>query len=40
MPHLYSTIEANNRELLLIRERMLESDRMAAFEQPGLGHGP
>jgi two-component system sensor histidine kinase HydH len=35
--HLYSTIEANNRELLLIRERMLESDRLAALS--GLASG-
>ena len=38
--HLYSTIEANNRELLLIRERMLESDRMAALSSlaSGMAH--
>ncbi|MGA7564296.1 MAG: ATP-binding protein [Desulfobaccales bacterium] len=37
---LYSTIEANNRELLLIRERMLESDRMAALSSlaSGMAH--
>jgi two-component system, NtrC family, sensor histidine kinase HydH len=35
--HLYSTIEANNRELMLIRERMLESDRLAALS--GLASG-
>lgn len=34
---LYSTIEANNRELSLIRERMLESDRLAALS--GLAQG-
>ena len=38
--HLYSTIETNNRELLLIRERMLESRPSGRLEQPGLGHGP
>ncbi len=38
--HLYSTIEANNRELLLIRERMLEVGPSGRLEQPGLGHGP
>ena len=38
--HLYSTIETNNRELLLIRERMLESRPAGRLEQPGLGHGP
>jgi len=38
--HLYSTIEANNRELLLIRERMLESDRLAALSSlaSGMAH--
>ncbi|MGO9621233.1 MAG: ATP-binding protein [Desulfobaccales bacterium] len=37
---LYSTIEANNRELLLIRERMLESDRLAALSSlaSGMAH--
>ena len=35
--HLYSTIEANNRELLLIRERMLESDRLAALSSLASG---
>jgi two-component system sensor histidine kinase HydH len=35
--HLYSTIESNNRELMLIRERMLESDRLAALS--GLASG-
>ncbi|MBW1917403.1 MAG: GAF domain-containing protein [Deltaproteobacteria bacterium] len=34
---LYSTIEANARELSLIRERMLESDRLAALS--GLAQG-
>ena len=38
--HLYSTIETNNRELLLIRERMLESDRLAALSSlaSGMAH--
>jgi len=38
--HLYSTIEANNRELMLIRERMLESDRLAALSSlaSGMAH--
>jgi two-component system, NtrC family, sensor histidine kinase HydH len=38
--HLYSTIEANNRELLLMRERMLESDRLAALSSlaSGMAH--
>jgi two-component system sensor histidine kinase HydH len=38
--HLYSTIENNNRELLLIRERMLESDRLAALSSlaSGMAH--
>ena len=38
--HLYSTIEANNRELLLIRERMLETDRLAALSSlaSGMAH--
>jgi signal transduction histidine kinase len=38
--HLYSTIEANNRELLMIRERMLESDRLAALSSlaSGMAH--
>ncbi len=38
--HLYSTIEANNREMLLIRERMLESDRLAALSSlaSGMAH--
>jgi two-component system sensor histidine kinase HydH len=38
--HLYSTVEANNRELLLIRERMLESDRLAALSSlaSGMAH--
>jgi two-component system sensor histidine kinase HydH len=38
--HLYSTIESNNRELLLIRERMLESDRLAALSSlaSGMAH--
>jgi signal transduction histidine kinase/energy-coupling factor transporter ATP-binding protein EcfA2 len=38
--HLYYTIEANNRELLLIRERMLESDRLAALSSlaSGMAH--
>jgi len=37
---LYSTIEANNRELMLIRERMLESDRLAALSSlaSGMAH--
>jgi signal transduction histidine kinase len=37
---LVSTIEANNRELLLIRERMLESDRLAALSSlaSGMAH--
>ncbi|MCL4500332.1 MAG: ATP-binding protein [Deltaproteobacteria bacterium] len=37
---LYSTIEANNRELLLMRERMLESDRLAALSSlaSGMAH--
>ena len=34
---LYATIEANNRELLLIRERMLESDRLAALSSLAAG---
>ncbi len=38
--HLYSTIEANNKELMLIRERMLESDRLAALSSlaSGMAH--
>ena len=38
--HLYFTIETNNRELLLIRERMLESDRLAALSSlaSGMAH--
>lgn len=38
--HLYTTIEANNRELTLIRERMLESDRLAALSSlaSGMAH--
>ena len=38
--HLYTTIETNNRELLLIRERMLESDRLAALSSlaSGMAH--
>jgi two-component system sensor histidine kinase HydH len=38
--HLYFTIEANNRELMLIRERMLESDRLAALSSlaSGMAH--
>ena len=38
--HLYSTIEANNRELMLIRERMLESDRLTALSSlaSGMAH--
>jgi signal transduction histidine kinase len=38
--HLYSTIEANSRELGLIRERMLESDRLAALSHlaQGMAH--
>ncbi len=38
--HLYSTIEANSRELMLIRERMLESDRLAALSSlaSGMAH--
>jgi two-component system, NtrC family, sensor histidine kinase HydH len=38
--HLYSTIDANNRELLLMRERMLESDRLAALSSlaSGMAH--
>ncbi|MBM4286132.1 MAG: GAF domain-containing protein [Deltaproteobacteria bacterium] len=38
--HLYSTIDANNRELMLIRERMLESDRLAALSSlaSGMAH--
>ncbi|MGQ9688114.1 MAG: GAF domain-containing protein [Desulfobaccales bacterium] len=38
--HLYSTIEANNRELMLIRERMMESDRLAALSSlaSGMAH--
>jgi signal transduction histidine kinase len=38
--HLYSTIESNNRELMLIRERMLESDRLAALSSlaSGMAH--
>jgi signal transduction histidine kinase len=38
--HLYTTIEANNRELMLIRERMLESDRLAALSSlaSGMAH--
>lgn len=38
--HLYATIEANNRELMLIRERMLESDRLAALSSlaSGMAH--
>jgi signal transduction histidine kinase len=37
---LYSAIEANNRELMLIRERMLESDRLAALSSlaSGMAH--
>ncbi len=38
--HLYSTIDSNNRELMLIRERMLESDRLAALSSlaSGMAH--
>ncbi len=38
--NLYSTVETNNRELLLIRERMLESDRLAALSSlaSGMAH--
>ncbi len=38
--HLYATIEANSRELGLIRERMLESDRLAALSSlaSGMAH--
>ncbi len=37
---LYATIEANNRELTLMRERMLESDRLAALSSlaEGMAH--
>jgi signal transduction histidine kinase len=37
---LYATIETNNRELTLIRERMLESDRLAALSSlaEGMAH--
>lgn len=35
--HLYATIETNNRELSLIRERMLESDRLAALSSQAQG---